>query len=196
MAHSSHSSLGVAVPPAVAAATTPPDESPSVLELVLDAPVGGDAVRALCAALLGRGMGARAPAYKPLRALKLWRADCGDAGAAAVADVLLLGKDDLAPEAVDLAACGVGVAGCAALAQALMLGGNCGSLRSLRLDLTPGIGDAGVRALAAGLETCRSLTRLSLAYCGVGGDGAASLARVLASPLCALEAIELQGSSP
>jgi hypothetical protein len=147
------SSLGTPVPPALLACVFAPDDPLKPMpDMLVDCAVGADGVRALCAALLGRGSPAssagaaiatRPPAYKHVRSLRLWRTGCGDVGAAAVADLLTNGREDVALEAVDIADCGVGVDGCAALGAAVMLGANSGSLKTLRLDLNAGIGDAG-----------------------------------------------------
>lgn len=110
------------------------------------------------------------------------------------AEVLRNGKTEVPLTQVEFMDCGVGPEGAAALGQALMLGANS-TLEILRLDLNPGIGDAGVAQLCRGLRTNRSLKRLTLGYCGVGPDGAAALASVLESPLCGLEKLDLMGNA-
>jgi len=108
--------------------------------------------------------------------------------------VLRNGKEEVAPTFVEFMDCGVGVEGCAALGAALMLGANA-SLETLRLDLNPGVGDAGLIQLCRGLRTNRTLRTLTLGYCNIGPAGAAAIAAVLGSSLSSLEKIGLMGNS-
>jgi hypothetical protein len=108
--------------------------------------------------------------------------------------VLRNGKEEVAPTFVEFMDCGIGVEGCAALGAALMLGANA-SLETLRLDLNPGIGDAGLIQLCRGLRTNRTLRTLTLGYCDIGPAGAAAIAAVLGSSLSSLEKIGLMGNS-
>lgn len=181
-------------PPFAKALANDEDPTAPIAEVYSDMEVGPAGIRAFCAALLGRGIGMKPTGYKHIRSLRLWRAGCGDAGVAAVAEVLRNGKTDVPLTQVEFMDCGVGPEGAAALGQALMLGANS-TLEVLRLDLNPGIGDAGVAQLCRGLRTNRSLKRLTLGYCNVGPDGAAALASVLESPLCALEKLDLMGNA-
>ena len=156
--------------------------------------LGAPNVRALCAALLARGSGLAPRPYKFLKRLMLQDAAAGDSGAAAVAEVLRNGcLVDCTLEAVTLLKCGVEVEGAAALGSSLMLGA-CTSLSSLCLDLNAGLGDAGLRALCKGLATNRTLTRLSLAGCGFGCEGAEEVAAFINSPTCILEGLDLSGN--
>jgi hypothetical protein len=54
-------------------------------------------------------------------------------------------------------------------------------LRTLVLDHN-GLGDGGAIALCSGLRTCPSLQQLSLAYNGIGPEGAAAVAPLLHMP--------------
>jgi hypothetical protein len=186
--------LGVAPPASVVASLSPEaDPDGPIALLAVNEPVGDAAVVALCGALLGRGGKMSKSAYKHLRQLTLWNAAAGDAGAAAVAEVLMHGKLALPLEVLSMSDCGIGRAGAAALGESLMMGANV-SLTSLTLDLN-GIGDEGVAALALGLRTNRALKRLSLAYCGLTPASASSLSSVLAEQLPVLEELELAGNT-
>lgn len=202
------------------------DAAAPIEEICTDSEIGSAGLRAFCAALLGKGAGMKPTGYKHLKSLRLWKAGCGDAGAAAVvsdravgkersahrqesfavtfawpsssfslqAEVLRNGKEEVPIVQVEFMDCGLGPEGCASLGNALMLGANS-SLETLRLDLNPGIGDEGVSQLCRGLRTNRTLKRLTLGYCNISPEGAAALAAVLASPLCALERIDLMGNA-
>jgi Leucine Rich repeat len=88
---------------------------------------------------------------------------------------------------------GFGELGCASLGDALMMGANA-TLTSLRLDLNPSMGDAGVIRLSRGLRTNGTLTQLSLSYCGIGPDGVAALGEVVRFPSSALVQLDLRGN--
>ena len=156
--------------------------------------VGAPNARALCAALLARGTGLAPQPYKYLKQLTLVEGAIGDSGAAAVAEVLRNGcLAECNLEQLSLLQCGVGVQGAAALGSSLMLGA-CTSLAHLCLDQNAGLGDAGARALCKGLATNRTLTRLSLASCALGSEGAEEVAGFINSPTCILQALDLSGN--
>jgi hypothetical protein len=189
--------LGVKEDPAVAKAINPePDAAAPVVVIATDSALGPAGVRALAAALLARGQGFKQPGYKHVKALRLWRANARDSGAAAVADVLRNGaKDKVEVEMVELMDSGITPLGAGALGDALMLGANA-SLRTLRLDLNLGLGDAGVAALCRGLRSNRNLRVLTLSHCSLTERAAQSIASdFLASPLCILEALDLTGNA-
>ncbi len=154
----------------------------------------GPNVRALCAAVLARGTGLKAVPYRPLKHIVLHEAECGDSGAAAVAEVLRNGcLVEVAVEGVTLLRCSVGVEGARALGGSLVLGA-CASLQYLSLDLNPALGDAGVHWLCRGLNSNNTLKRLSLSGCGMGPDGAEDVAAVVNAQTCVLESIDLSGN--
>ena len=158
------------------------------------APLGAPNVRALCAALLARGVGLKPAPYRPLKRLTLQDAEAGDSGAAAVADVLRNGcLSEVGLEGVSLLHCGVGTEGARSLGASLVLGA-CATLIYLNLDLNRDIGDAGVRGLCRGLASNNTLKRLSLAGCGMGPEGAEEVAAVVNAHSCVLEAIDLSGN--
>ena len=189
--------LGVKEDPAVTKAINPePDASAPVVVIATDSALGPAGVRALAAALLARGQGFKVPGYKHVKALRLWRANARDSGAAAVADVLRNGaKDKVEVELVELMDSGITPLGAGALGDSLMLGANA-SLRTLRLDLNLGLGDEGVAALCRGLRSNRNLRVLTLSHCSLTERAAQSIATdFLASPLCILEALDLTGNA-
>jgi hypothetical protein len=110
------------------------------------------------------------------------------------AEVLRNGKDEIALTSLEFMAAGVSPGGCAALSDALMLGANA-SLQTLRMDMNPEMGDEGVRELCKGLRTNRTLTKLTLSYCNLGPAAAEYLAAVIASPLSALEHLDVMGNN-
>ena len=188
--------LGVKEDPAVTKAINPePDAAAPVVVIATDSAMGPAGVRALAAALLARGQGFKQPGYKHVKALRLWRANARDSGAAAVADVLRNGgKDKVEIEMVELMDSGITPLGAGALGSSLMLGANA-SLRTLRLDLNLGLGDEGVAALCRGLRSNRNLRVLTLSHCSLTERAAQSIATdFLASPLCILEALDLTGN--
>jgi len=189
--------LGVKEDAAVTKAINPePDAAAPVVVIATDSALGPAGVRALAAALLARGQGFKQPGYKHVKALRLWRAGARDSGAAAVADVLRNGaKDKVEVEMVELMDSGITALGAGALGDALVLGANA-SLRTLRLDLNLGLGDAGVAALCRGLRSNRNLRVLTLSHCSLTERAAHSIAAdFLASPLCILEALDLTGNA-
>ncbi len=156
--------------------------------------VGAPGVRALCAAVLARGTGLKAVPYRPLKHIILHKAEAGDSGAAALAEVLRNGcLVEVAVEGLSLLECGVGVEGACALGASLVLGA-CASLQYLCVDLNPALGDAGVHGLCRGLRSNNTLKRLSLSGCGLGPDGAEDVAAVVGAPTCMLESIDLSGN--
>ncbi len=178
-----------------------PPPTPDGKEVAIDystlkvrAPLGPPNVRALCAALLARGTGLAGKPYRFLKHLILREADVRDSGAAALGEVLRNGAlVSLELESLTLLACAVGVEGALSLGSSLMLGA-CTSLHSLNLDLNPGLGDAGVKALCKGLLTNRTLTHLSLAGCGLGAEACLELGGFLNSPTCVLQHLDVQGN--
>ena len=188
--------LGVKEDAAVVKAINPePDAAAPVVVIATDSALGPAGVRALAAALLARGQGFKQPGYKHVKALRLWKANARDSGAAAVADVLRNGaKDKVEVEMVELMDSGITPLGAGALGGALVLGANA-SLRTLRLDLNLGLGDEGVAALCRGLRSNRNLRVLTLSHCSLTERAAQSIATdFLASPLCILEALDLTGN--
>jgi hypothetical protein len=63
------------------------DATAPIEEICTDSEIGSAGLRAFCAALLGKGAGMKATGYKHLKSLRLWKAGCGDAGAAAVVSI-------------------------------------------------------------------------------------------------------------
>jgi hypothetical protein len=170
------------------------DAAAPIVTIATDTVLGPAGTRALAAAILARGNGFKPPAYKHVKALRLWRAGARDSGAAAMGEVLRNGgREGVALEMLELMQSGVGPPGAGALGAALTLGANA-SLTTLRLDMNPDMGDEGVAALARGLRTNRTLKVLTLSYCGVTPAGAASLATVLTAPLPVLEAVDVTGN--
>jgi hypothetical protein len=180
-------------PEAGAAADAAPAAAPGAELLAVRGAIGAPNVRALCAALLARGLALDQTPYTPAKRLELLDSGAGDSGAGSVADVLRNGAlVGVALESVALVRAGIGPAGAASLGAALMLGANS-SLLSLSLDCNA-FGDAGARLLARGLLTNRTLRRLSLASTGIRADGALDIASVVNSPICVLEAVDLSGN--
>lgn len=189
--------LGCTLPPAVESAVTGEaggDPSAPIPVLCVDGEAGPEAIRALCAALLCKGAGMKQPPYKHLKELRIWRAKPGEDGLCALAELLVQsGPSGLPIELLEVLQCGITSRGALRLSQSLMLGGNS-TLKSLSLDMNPSMGPDGLAHLCRGLALNRSVGHLSLAYCGIGADGAAVLAEALASPLCAVGSLNLTGN--
>jgi len=67
----------------VVAQLTPEEEGPLV-QFCTGAELGPAGIRALCAAILGKGTNMKGGPYKPLKSLRFWRNNARDAGAGAV----------------------------------------------------------------------------------------------------------------
>ncbi|OJJ35723.1 hypothetical protein ASPWEDRAFT_110735 [Aspergillus wentii DTO 134E9] len=113
-----------------------------------------------------------------LRTLDLDQTELGDAGVVALFNKLATYSPSipLSLKAIYLSGVGISIAACEAMASYLA-SPHCG-LTSLYMSNNP-IGDAGARALAAGLQHNRSIQRLCLQSIGLTGTGA----RVLISSL-------------
>ena len=187
-------SIGVKVDPEVVAQITGAnlEEATAPTALALNADLGPGGVRALVAALLGRAQGMAGP-YKLITALRFWRCNAKCDGAAAVAELLKHGGDDIKIAFLQFLDNKIGPRGCKALGDALSFGNNV-SLSTLQLDHNDTIGDDGVGALCAGLRSNNTLKKLSLQYCKLGPDSGMPLRTVLAYSGCALESLELRGN--
>lgn len=171
------------------------DPEAPITTLTLNGPVGEQLIIALCAVLLGRGAKMRPAMYKHLRNIALWNAGAGEAGCAAIADLIKFGKAAMPVESVSLIGSGCGPLACRALSEAIMLGAST-TCHTIVLDMSgPGLGDEGVKELAVGAATSRSLKKLSLAYCGLTSLSAEALVPVIRSPLCALEILDVSGNT-
>jgi Ran GTPase-activating protein (RanGAP) involved in mRNA processing and transport len=188
--------LGVKENESVTKAINPEgDAAAPIVVIATETILGPSGVRALAAGILARGAGHKSPGYKHVKALRLYKSDARDSGCAAIAEVLKNGaRDKIELELVELMDAGITSAGCVSLGESLMLGANA-SLRTLRLDLNPGISDEGVAHLCRGLRSNRNLKVLTLAHCGLTSSAAEILSKEwLASFLCTAEAIDLSGN--
>lgn len=130
----------------------------------------------------GRGETMEHHSFKSLKSMRLWSSSIEDAGAGALAHLLLTGPPlEVGLTHLEIMDDSIGPAACRALGDSLVLGGNS-TLMTLRLDLNRGIGDDGIGELCKGLRTNRVLSKLTLSYCGVTTVGATALAHLLASP--------------
>jgi hypothetical protein len=67
------------------------EEKYPIEQLLIDdevGPLGPGGTRALMTALMGSGPGMKGGPYKLIKSLRLWRANCGDDGAAAIVSFL------------------------------------------------------------------------------------------------------------
>lgn len=78
---------------------------------------------------------------------------------------------------LELMNCLISPLGCEFLYKSLPMTGS--QLSVLKLDYNPEIGDAGIAVLAENLCKNKTLTMLSLAYCGITEIGADALFEVL-----------------
>ena len=128
-----------------------------------------------------------------MNTLRFWRANAGDDGAAAIAELLREGGEDVKIAFVQLLDCNISIRGCDVLGNALRIGANK-SLLTLQLDHNDAIGSEGVRALCKGIAYNKTLRRLSLTYCNVGPEGGEALKAVIAFPASALSRLDLRGN--
>lgn len=187
--------LGVESNPAITKALTldDDDEAGVVTQFCTDTEIGSAGVRALCAAIMARGVTMKGDPYKDIKSMRFWRANARDAGVAAVAEILKYGREVVALTQLEFMDNGVGPAGCLALGESLMLGANT-SLMTLRLDNNPLMGDAGMHELAKGLRTNKTLKKLTVTYSDIGPLGGTSLAEALTNPHSALAHLDVMGN--
>ncbi|KAA0175441.1 hypothetical protein FNF27_03141 [Cafeteria roenbergensis] len=171
------------------------DDGTGIGNLCFDKDLGPGGIRAFCAAVLGRGASMEHHAYKSLVSLRLWATGIEDAGMGSLAQLLLAGPAfDVKLTHLEVMDDAIGPAGCRAIGDALMLGGNA-TLMTLRLDLNKGILDAGAIELCKGLRTNRTLSTLTLSFCGITEAAVPALAEVLTSPFSNLTELDLRGNS-
>ena len=164
-------------------------------QLVVDGePVlGPHGTRALCTALMGNAPGMSGAVFKMAKNFRFWRMDCGDDGAACLAEILRLGGAELPMAYLELLDCNVGYRGAHALGQSLMCGQNR-SLLTLKLDYNSSLGSDGCKALCQGLRTNATLKQLHLCYCGLDEDAGKPLGEVLSYAKTTLQKLHLQGN--
>lgn len=153
----------------------------------------------MCSAILSRGStmvraGPAPAAYAPLKSMRFWSCGLKDAGAAAVAEVLVAGPPlGVGLAHVEMMDNHLGAPACRALGRALQLGGNT-TLGTLRLDLNPAIGDLGAAELCRGLRSNGTLATLTMSFCGLGPAAAVALAEAAAGEGSALSSLDLRGN--
>lgn len=172
------------------------EEKYPIEQLLIDdelGPLGPGGTRALMTAVMGSGPGMKGGPYKLLKSLRLWRANCGDDGAAAIAEVLRLGGADVALTYLELLDNGISIRGANALGSSLSFGHNI-SLLTLKLDYNQTLGDDGLVALCRGLRTNMSLRQLHLQFCNLTAASGHALADLLANSRSALEVLNVAGN--
>jgi len=172
------------------------EENRPLTQLVIDdeyGQLGAGGTRALMASILGSGPGMKGGPYKLLTSLRLWKANIGDEGAQAVAEVLRLGGADVAIGYLELLQNNIGLRGAMALGQALAQGRNL-SLLTLRLDYNPPMGADGVANLCRGLRTNMTLKQLHLNFCELPAAAGEPLGDLLANAKSGLEILTLSGN--
>ena len=161
--------------------------------------LGPGRCRALTMALLGRGCGlpvteAGEPiVFTLLTDLRICWSRIGDDGAVALAELLRLGAKELNISFLELMDCKIGHRGAFALGRSLSCATNT-TLTSLRLDHNSDLKSEGISALCKGLRTNSTLKSLSVQYCNIDSDGAASIAEMLSFKRLALTSINLTGN--
>lgn len=77
--------IGITANPELAKALNS-DEAPTapIADIYTSTELGPACIRALCAALLAKGVGMKVAPYQPIKSLRFWRAAATDAGVAAV----------------------------------------------------------------------------------------------------------------
>jgi len=140
-------------------------------------------VRALLEGFSGAG-------YTYLQTLALWNVPLGDDGCWYVCQYLKSRLCSL--KSLEMNDCGVGPLGCKALGEVLEANTNSSLLR-LRLDMNA-FGDAGALQIGASLPGSKTLTALSMEYCGLTEEAGAILtAGVLRLPT--LSSLDLRGNA-
>ena len=161
--------------------------------------LGPGRCRALAVAISGRGCGlpvteAGDPiVFTLLTDLRICRSRIGDDGAVALAELLRLGAKELNISFLELMDCKIGRRGAFALGRSLSCATNT-TLTSLRLDHNSDLKSEGLSALCKGLRTNSTLKSLSVQYCNIESDGAASIAEMLSFKRLALTSLNLTGN--
>ena len=163
------------------------------VQICTDSKLGPGGIRALTTAILGKNPVCTGGAYKLLTTLRFWRANAGDDGAEALAQLLAEGGEDVKILFLQLLDCKVSIRGCESLGNALKIGANK-SLVTLQLDHNQTVGSEGVKALCKGICFNKTLKRLGLSYCDIGPEGGEALKSVLAFPASSLSQLNLRGN--
>lgn len=128
-----------------------------------------------------------------LTSLRLWKANCGDDGAAAISEVLRLGGAEVKIAFLELLDNHIGPKGALGLGQALAQGRNL-SLLTLRMDYNPSLGYEGIANLSRGLRTNKTLKQLHLSFCQLSPECGEPLGEILANAKSGLEVLGLNGN--
>eukprot|EP01035_Chromulina_nebulosa_P024512 gene24512-31919_t len=172
------------------------EEKYPVEQLLIDdefGTLGPGGTRALMTSIMGTGPGMKGGPYKLLKYIRLWRANCSDDGASAIAEVLRLGGADVRLLYLELLDCNVGAKGANALGSSLSHGHNL-SLLTLKLDYNATLGDEGVVNLCKGLRTNMTLKQLHLQFCGLTSASGVPLSDLLAFSKSSLEWLNVSGN--
>lgn len=133
--------------------------------------------------------------YLNVSEIQVWKSNVGDDGAGAIAKLMKTVKDkSFRLTIVDLMHNNIGPRGCAYLGAALAGPDGNTTLKKLSLDHNPKIGDLGAKALCSGLMTNQTLEMLGLEFCGLGPDGARSIAQTVFVQTCKLNTLRLMGN--
>jgi len=103
--------------------------------------------------------------YEHLKTVNIWRADAQDEGVRSICEFLK--KEPCKVKTLDLLSNNISPLGCEFLGTML----NFRQLEELRLDHNL-FGTAGLKELARGLSKIKTLTLLSMTYCGIDEEGA------------------------
>ncbi|GMI46957.1 hypothetical protein TrCOL_g1164 [Triparma columacea] len=167
-------------------------------------PLGPGGCRALATAIMGIGPGmpkdpetGRSIIYEAIQEIRIWGANVGDDGAAAIAELLRLGGAEIKLAYLELNNNNITEIGAFALGRSLQrfqFGQANLSLVTLNLDYNTTLGTAGVAALCLGLRTNSTLKKLSLRYCNIDGESGGPLGEVLFNSQCGLNILDIQGN--
>jgi Ran GTPase-activating protein (RanGAP) involved in mRNA processing and transport len=115
--------------------------------------------------------------YNILKSIRIWNANVGDAGAAAVAHAI---KCLPLLKSIEMIDCLVGEVGCRELASVLA-SPSTRHVSALRLDHNP-IGDEGVLHLCKAMSGTSGINELSLSYCSLSPASCSALSNLVGTP--------------
>eukprot|EP01038_Epipyxis_sp_PR26KG_P014261 gene14261-19135_t len=187
--------IGLPINPIVAKNLNDEERYP-VEQLLIDdefGALGPGGTRALMTAITGTGVGMKGGPYKLLKSIRIWRSNCSDDGAAAVAELLRLGGGEIKLSYLELLDNYIGPKGASALGMSLARGNNL-SLMTLKLDYNSTLGVEGIANLCRGLRTNITLKQLHVQFCNITAEGGEHLGELLANSRSALEVLNVAGN--
>mmetsp|Transcript_9178 Transcript_9178/g.9129 ORF Transcript_9178/g.9129 Transcript_9178/m.9129 type:complete len:281 (-) Transcript_9178:36-878(-) len=127
--------------------------------------------------------------YKYLKEVHLWDAGIEDEGARSLSMYLV---NAISMRTIEIVNSKISPLGCEFIGQIFGIGSR-NFILSLKLDYN-NFGDAGVELLSRGLRLNQTLFHLSLAFCGITGEGARYIMEIIINQQCNIKDLNLQGN--